>query len=160
VDYSDNMDVKMSVLQKRSIMSPKKPLKGYRTPITPNATPQAQELVREINKIRIANKLPTLVEDKRLNQSANKKAKDMVSKNYWSHKDPQGKMSWDIIKKSGYNYDYAGENLANKYDDKTSLSEWMKSPKHKENILNSKYTDIGVGKAGDFNVLHFGRESK
>ena len=57
-------------------------------------------VVNTINKIRKANNLPELTLDQRLNDSASKKAQDMIDRNYWSHEDPEGKMSWNLIKDS------------------------------------------------------------
>jgi hypothetical protein len=45
-------------------------------------------------------------------------------------------------------YAHAGENLAIHFTDSTEVVEaWMKSPTHRENIVNGKYTEIGVGTA-------------
>ena len=127
--------------------------------LKPNYTnPSSDELTTAINKIRKDNGLKPLTEDVRLNHSAFDKANDMLNKNYWSHIDPQGKPIWEKMKQEGYDYQYAGENLANKYDNKGSVDAWMKSEFHKKNILNSHYANMGVGRAGDFTVVHFGKE--
>ena len=45
----------------------------------------------------------------------------------------------------GYKYHYAGENLARDFSDPVSaVNAWMASPSHKENMLSSKYQEIGV----------------
>lgn len=132
--------------------------KVMQTPISKNATPMAEDIINSINKIRMVNKLPPLIEDKRLVKSANEKAQDMTLRNYWSHVDPDGKHAWPLILNAGYNYDFAGENLANKYNDEQSVIEWMTSPSHRANILNPNFTNIGIGRNGNFNVLHFGKE--
>jgi hypothetical protein len=55
-------------------------------------------------------------------------------------------MAWDYIKKAGYTYEVAGENLAitNESAD-TVMTSWMNSPSHRENIANPEYLDIGIG---------------
>ncbi len=41
---------------------------------------------------------------------------------------------------------YAGENLARDFSNASdAINAWMNSPTHKENILNPKYREIGVG---------------
>ena len=68
----------------------------------------------------------------------------MFSKNYWAHFAPDGSTSpWDFIHQSGYNYIFAGENLAKGFTDANSVvAAWMNSPSHRENILSNKYKDV------------------
>ncbi|MDP1629757.1 MAG: CAP domain-containing protein, partial [bacterium] len=64
---------------------------------------------------------------------------------YFSHVGPEGAEPWYWIKKAGYDYVYAGENLARGFIDANSVfNAWMKSAGHRANILNSRYTEIGV----------------
>ena len=54
------------------------------------------------------------------------------------------------VKAGGYKYSYIGENLAAGDVPVPQIVEgWMKSKLHRENILNDKYTEIGVGIALD-----------
>jgi hypothetical protein len=70
----------------------------------------------------------------------------MFSKNYWAHVAPDGTTPWDFIKKNGYNYSSAGENLARDFNDSQSVvSAWMASKSHRENIVNLHYREIGIG---------------
>src|SRR6185436_20656588 len=65
-------------------------------------------------------------------------------------------------------YIYAGENLAEGFDDNTTVMDaWMNSPTHKENILKPEFREIGIGGArgtyqGEQNntivVIHFGTQ--
>ena len=69
----------------------------------------------------------------------------MLEENYWAHFAPSGKTPWDFILGSGYRFTFAGENLAkNFYGSEDVVAAWMASQTHKENILNSKYKDIGI----------------
>ena len=46
---------------------------------------------------------------------------------------------------AGYNYVYAGENLAKDFGNTSRLMDaWMASPTHRENIVSSKYSEIGL----------------
>jgi uncharacterized protein YkwD len=47
-----------------------------------------------------------------LERAAQDKANDMLAKQYFAHNAPDGKTPWDFIKKQGYQYLSAGENLA------------------------------------------------
>lgn len=89
--------------------------------------------------------LPPLSKNSELNQAAVQKAQNMFSENYWAHFAPSGKTPWDFITGSGYRFSFAGENLAKNFQKSDDVVKaWMNSPTHKENLLNSKYRDIGI----------------
>lgn len=110
-----------------------------------------EQLVSITNKKRAEVGLPALALDPKLSQAAELKAQDMFAKDYWAHNSPDGITPWVFIKQSGYNYVYAGENLARGFNSAEDVvNAWMASPKHKENMLFKNYNDvgfyIGVGK--------------
>lgn len=117
---------------------------------------EANSLAILINQQRIEYNLKPLKIDDRLNKSATFKACDLRDRNYWSHEDPDGKMSWYMFGRQGYYFRLAGENLAKNCEDNICISLWMNSPTHRENILKSDYKDIGSGECGIFKVVHFG----
>lgn len=79
-----------------------------------------------------------------LSQAAEAKANDMFSKNYWAHNAPDGTSPWVFIKGAGYNYIYAGENLARGFTSPSDVvNAWMASPTHKANMLSSNFKDVG-----------------
>lgn len=81
-----------------------------------------------------------------LDQAAQKKAEDMAVKGYFSHTSPDGRLPWDFIQDSGYNYVMAGENLAVNFTEAENVEQaWMDSPSHKANILNKDFEEIGIG---------------
>ncbi len=52
----------------------------------------------------------------------------------------------DRVNATGYNYSYLGENIAAGGSTPTdTIKQWMNSQGHRENILNSNYTEIGFG---------------
>ncbi|MBU2632646.1 CAP domain-containing protein [Patescibacteria group bacterium] len=103
-----------------------------------------EELVLLTNQKRSENGAPPLVIDQRLSQAAAGKAMDMFSENYWAHNSPSGKTPWVFIKGAGYNYVFAGENLAKGYSSASDVvSAWMNSPDHRKNMLSQNYKDIG-----------------
>lgn len=102
------------------------------------------ELLQLTNYERENEGLAPLSLDSNLTAAAQMKAKDMFAKNYWAHIAPDGTTPWIFIKQSGYNYVYAGENLARGFNSSSDVMKaWMASPTHKANIVSSKYKDIG-----------------
>lgn len=98
------------------------------------------------NVNREANAAGTLAENPVLQGAAQKKAEDMATKGYFAHYAPDGTSPWYWFKLMGYAYSYAGENLAvNFVDSRDVVDAWMNSPKHRENIVNANYTEIGIG---------------
>ncbi len=104
------------------------------------------------NATREALHLPLLTANGLLNQAAQIKAADMLQKQYFAHRSPNGQTALDLIKGQGYQALYAGENLAVHFLTAEEVnSGWMLSPSHRANIVNPRYDEIGVGIAnGDF----------
>lgn len=97
------------------------------------------------NTARSQAKLEMLRENPLLDQAAQRKAKDMLSRNYFAHTTPDGKRFWTWIDGTGYNYTLAGENLAIDFSTpEAAHAALMASPTHKENIVNKRYKEIGV----------------
>ncbi len=83
-----------------------------------------------------------------LDEAARMKAEDMASKEYFAHDSPEGLTPWYWFGKAGYDYAYAGENLAVHFSDSGEVVKaWMHSPGHRANIMNGHYTEIGIGTA-------------
>lgn len=103
-----------------------------------------QQLLDLTNKQRIQNNLPPLTDSQALDIAAGNKATDMFSKDYWAHISPIGTTPWAFIKSAGYNYIYAGENLAKGFNSATDvINAWMASPDHRENMLSPNYKNVG-----------------
>lgn len=105
------------------------------------------------NQSRSANGLVPLAINPMLTQAAQAKADDMIVRQYFAHVGPDGEQAWDWMRRAGYAYRFAGENLALYF---TSAEEtyagWLASPTHRANILSEKYSQIGIGVAqGEFN---------
>ncbi|MDE2071638.1 MAG: CAP domain-containing protein [Patescibacteria group bacterium] len=106
------------------------------------------DIIALTNTQRASNNVGTLKENRLLDLAATAKAKDMAAKGYFSHVGPDGKVPWAWIEGVGYNYQYAGENLAVRFtDSKDVVNAWMASPTHRANIVKPQYSDIGVGVA-------------
>ncbi len=100
------------------------------------------------NEDRAANGIPGLLEDPALARAAQNKANDMAAKGYFSHVTPDGKTPWYWFDLVGYNYTYAGENLAVDFTDSKDVeTAWMNSPTHRANIMKSQFTRVGIAVA-------------
>lgn len=107
-----------------------------------------EELLNYTNNARIQNGGNVLQLSGELSDAARRKAQNMFEKNYWAHFAPDGTSPWSFIKSSGYEYSYAGENLAKGFvSSQDVVNAWMGSPSHKENLLSSKYKDLGFAVA-------------
>jgi hypothetical protein len=83
----------------------------------------------------------------------------MAKRNYWSHNTPDGHAPWSFMEASGYSYAKAGENLAFGFSSSDSvLAGWMNSPKHRDNILNPVYEEVGFGLAESTDFVGNGPE--
>lgn len=99
-------------------------------------------------------------------KAAQMKANDMAKNGYFAHTSPDGIEPWYWFKQAGYDYLYAGENLAINFSDSEAVDDaWMASPGHRANILGRNFTEIGIasaigeidGKETIFVVQMFGR---
>jgi len=118
------------------------------------------------NEIRLEQGLPPLAINSLLISSAKAKADAMMASDCWSHYCPDGKSPWEFFDSAGYIYSYAGENLAEGFDNNEAVVDaWMNSPTHRDNILNAQFNEIGIAFAyGNYQgisnntiiVVHFG----
>jgi len=105
----------------------------------------SEEMIELTNASRTEAGLPILSINEKLSLAAQKKASDMFEFQYFEHNSPSGKTPWEFIKSTGYEYRYAGENLAIDFiSAKGTHKALMQSLSHRENILNEKYTEIGI----------------
>ncbi|MDD4319131.1 MAG: CAP domain-containing protein [Candidatus Peribacteraceae bacterium] len=134
----------------------------------PSIASVKQQVIDLVNAERQKLNIPPLHPDVVLNTSAQAYAEEMLKQNFFGHVNPSGKTLKDRMEKAGY-YSTAyqtcfciqkflvGENLAR--GQKTAqevVGDWMKSPSHKEVLLNPAFTDTGIGVAAGVWVQHFG----
>lgn len=132
------------------------------TPETPEESPEApeqspsedetenktfEEQVAElVNVERGKEGLAPLTMDKKIEAAAAVRAKE-IQKSF-SHTRPNGSGFSTALKEAGATYKSAGENIA--WGQKTPeevVKAWMNSPGHRANIMNKKYSRIGVSHA-------------
>jgi uncharacterized protein YkwD len=105
-------------------------------------------LVAMANESRATADMPPLEPSAKLAAAAQAKLADMVAKQYFGHRDAEGRGVWGTIKSMSYQYRHAGENLAKGWKSSDELqAAWMASPKHCANIMDPRYTDIGIATA-------------
>ena len=70
----------------------------------------------------------------------------MFQGQYFDHISPEGNGPDYWIKSAGYEYIMIGENLAlgNFENDEALVQAWIDSPGHRANIMNERYTEIGI----------------
>lgn len=106
-------------------------------------------MVSLMNQSRIEAGINPLSHNLTLASFAQLKGEDMVDRNYFAHDTPEGKRPWEWINRAEYDYVYAGENLAMDFITAEVVHDaFLKSPAHRKNILNPKYTEAGIA------VLH------
>lgn len=129
------------------------------------ALAQAKKIIELTNNLRKAVSLPALSESQKLTQAAWQKAEDMALNQYFAHVSPSGTSLKNWLEKIDYKYAIAGENLAVGFSrPEDVVLAWKNSPTHYDNIIEKKFTEIGVAMAdGRFNNVdtafiaqHFG----
>jgi uncharacterized protein YkwD len=118
---------------------------------SPKTTPEdelaalRERVIAAHNRIRAEHKLPALETSERLQRAAELHARDMAARQKMTHEGRNHSRPIDRIKKQGYPYRRAGENVAAGYWSIDRLMKgWMDSPPHKKNILGG-FSQIGVG---------------
>ena len=108
------------------------------------------------NTERVRVGLAPLVKSQQLTDSATTKACDMRDNDYWDHVSPDGTTPWDFFNDEDYDYNLAGENICWSTDGDACMGAWMDSEGHRDNILEERFKEMGIGVCGEFMVQHFG----
>lgn len=110
------------------------------------------EIFNATNAERQKQGLPALKRNSTANKYARSKSLEMLNLNYFDHKSPKNGYIQDIAKRDGWKYSRIGENIytmtggqASSISGASITNSWMNSEGHRKNILNSGYTDIGIG---------------
>ncbi|WP_316570188.1 CAP domain-containing protein [Neobacillus sp. YIM B06451] len=105
-----------------------------------------QQVVTLTNEERAKAGLSALKVDTNLSKMAREKSRDMSANGYFDHNSPTYGSPFDMMKKFGITYSSAGENIAmGQRSPQEVVTAWMNSEGHRKNILNPKFTHIGVG---------------
>ncbi|CAG0987768.1 hypothetical protein PLCT2_02286 [Planctomycetaceae bacterium] len=114
---------------------------------TANELSLASQVLVLVNQERANNGgLPPLTNNAAVAQVAYDHSWDMRSRGFFSHTNPGGASPFDRMAYAGIAYSSAGENIAMGYATPNDvMAGWMASSGHRANILNTSYTEIGIG---------------
>jgi uncharacterized protein YkwD len=110
----------------------------------------ASAILARVNSERAAFDLPPLFDADEARLAAIWRAWDMASAGYLGHQSPAGLSVEDVLQGQGVGTALVGENVARCNADSALVesavwSSWMNSPAHRDNILDSRFTRVGVG---------------
>ncbi len=117
--------------------------------------PYVEQLIFDkVNQERAKENVPSLENNQTMNQYARTKSQDMGDRNYFSHENPEGDLMNAFMQQDGVYYQAWGENIAYIGGDTNEnleevaeqfMSNWMNSSGHRENILSTNFSSIGIG---------------
>lgn len=120
-----------------------------------------QEIFDITNAFRVRNDLKPLIWNNDLANTARKHSTDMGERNYFDHTSPEGDTVSERMTKAGLMSTLRtyGENISAGYDNAfEAMAGWINSQGHRNNILLSGYTSLGVGAIynakGDYKVYY------
>jgi len=129
-------------------------------------TDEEQKILDLTNKERAAHDLPPLKLNTTLIKVARAHSANMAKQGKMEH-ELDGKKPSERVLDAGYDYETMAENIAAGEDWPTRdvMEGWMKSDKHRANILDKDVDEIGIGIATDskgkkFYTQEFGKEFK
>jgi uncharacterized protein YkwD len=102
-------------------------------------------MVRLINRERAEIGFAELEPDPSLTELAREKSWDMVNHHYFGHLSERLGSVYDQLQRSGIDYRIVAENLAGAPGYRRAHQIFMKSPSHRENLLNPHFSRIGIG---------------
>lgn len=121
-----------------------------------NIVPEKElEMLDMVNSERAKVGLKPLKENILVRNVARSQSRDMLIRGYFSHNSPTGQGLKERLTFANVNFTAAAENLALAPTVDLAQLGLMNSPKHKQNILDSTFTEIGIGilDAGPYGVM-------
>lgn len=108
----------------------------------------SEKTVALVNDYRKKNGGKVFKYDAELSYIAQIKAEDMANKGYFDHFSPTFGKVGEMLDQFNYHWMAYGENIGRGYASPEALVEaWIKSPGHRDNIMNSRFDRIGSGSA-------------
>ncbi|MFF8842149.1 CAP domain-containing protein [Streptomyces sp. NPDC015127] len=106
----------------------------------------ARRIVSLVNAHRERAGCAPLRVDDRVQAAAQAHADDMAARGFYAHKSPEGREGGDRLKAEGYAWSRWAENIhRGPRDPAATVSGWMGSAAHRENIVDCRLKDTGVG---------------
>jgi len=119
---------------------------------TPEVSPEVQDqayvygmrITELVNEHRAAAGLAPVKYSAKISKAAQVRAVE-IEKSF-SHTRPDGRYFSTVFAEHGISYRYSGENIAwGQKSPEEVVTAWMNSAGHRANILNAKFTELGVG---------------
>ncbi|GAA4612876.1 CAP domain-containing protein [Saccharopolyspora hordei] len=110
-------------------------------------TPSVEHRLLDLtNDARADAGCPPLRLNADLTEAATAHSADMAHRDFFDHTGSDGSEPSTRTQAAGYPGDYIGENIAAGYDSvEVVFRKWMEKATHRGNILNCRFTDLGVG---------------
>lgn len=118
----------------------------------PEVTPEIQDqayayglrITELVNEHRAAAGLAPVTYSAKISKAAQVRAAEIEQS--FSHTRPDGRYFSTVFAEHGITYRYSGENIAwGQKSPEEVVTAWMNSAGHRANILNAKFTQLGVG---------------
>jgi uncharacterized protein YkwD len=104
------------------------------------------QVLMQVNAERAKRRLPPLRADQNLARAAQDHACDTAHSGKMSHRGSDGSDLSARLRRVGYDYNLAAENVAKGYSDPAAVMKgWMSSTGHRRNILTAEAVDLGLG---------------
>ncbi len=132
-------------------------------PARPTSQDWAFRVLQLVNQFRAENNLPALKANAFLNRAAMAHARNMLSRDFFSHIDPDGNGPGERAKAAGYRFSRVLENIAaGQRTPRDVVNAWIASKQgHREAMLDPSVTELGIGYVfapfdpGRFNSIHY-----
>lgn len=131
--------------------------KRFAPPLAAEYAKVSGEMLQEVNRARTSARrcgahampaAPPLLAEARLDAAAREYAQLMASADRFDHIGTDGSSAADRVRRTGYAWRLVGENLA---AGPTTVGEtvqgWLDSPGHCENLMDARFTQMGIGYA-------------
>jgi uncharacterized protein YkwD len=105
------------------------------------------EIAAMINNARTNAGLPALTVNATLNAAAQGHSVDLVCHNLLSHSGSDGSSVSERVAAAGYGATYVGEIIYGSGFPQTAFDWWMNDSTHRNEIMSSRYTEMGIGYA-------------
>ncbi len=117
----------------------------FKVPVSRPRPDLEAEMLRLVNKERIAAGLRALAPAPELTEVARKHSADMFARGYFAHNTPEGLDPFDRMRAAEVRFVTAGENLALARSVQIAHTGLMNSPGHRANILRPEFGRVGIG---------------
>ena len=102
------------------------------------------DILSFVNYERKLNNLTPLTTNEKIQKAAETRAKEIAT--HYAHERPDKTSPFTVLNENSITYAIAGENIAAYQKNPVEVhNAWMKSEAHKENILNGRFSELGIG---------------